>query len=127
MLRKLANILLILLYLVIIFQPLVPIIIYRLNYNFIIKNECINRNKPWMHCNGKCYFHKQLNDMFEVNQKHPQNLSLRNFKFSEFTEQVNDFSLGCPVIVSQKPRAVYNNNYHFNLYSNIFRPPQNAC
>lgn len=127
MLRKFSNLLFILLYLVIIFQPLIPIITYHLNYNFIVKNVCINRDKPWMHCNGKCYLHKQLEDVFEGNQKHPQNLSMRDFKFSEFTEQINDFSLACPVIISQKPSAVYHNYYHFSLYSKIFRPPQQDC
>ncbi len=80
-----------------------------------------------MHCNGKCYLHKQLDDVFGGNQKHPQNLSIRDFKFSEFTEQVNDFSLACPVIVSQKPHAFYQDHYHFDLNNNIFRPPQIAC
>ena len=114
-------------YLVIIFQPLIPIITYHLDYNFIVKNVCINRDRPWMHCNGKCYLHKQLDDVFEGIQKHPQNLSMRDFKFSEFTEQINGYSLACPVIISQEPFAVYHNYYHLSLYSKIFRPPQQDC
>lgn len=127
MLRKFGNLLLILLYLVIIFQPLIPIITYHLNYNFIVKNICVNRDNPLMHCNGKCYLHKELDDVFDGNQKHPQNLSMRDFKFFEFTEQVNYFSFASPVIIHQKMRAFYHNYYHFDLYSNIFHPPQTAC
>ncbi len=127
MIRKSGEILLILLYLLIIFQPLIPIVIYHVNYNFIVKNECVNRDKPWMHCNGKCYLHKQLDDVFEGNQKHPQTLSLRDFKFSEFTEQSTDFSCVCPVFVFEKPGVFFHNHYHFRPFSNIFRPPQPAC
>lgn len=127
MFRKVGNILLILLYLVIFFQPLVPIIIYHVNYNYIVKNECVNRDKPWMHCNGKCYLHKQLDDVFEGNQKHPLNLSLRDFKFPEFTELQTGFSLACPVIISKKPVAFYLDHYKSNLFNNIFRPPQSGC
>jgi len=80
-----------------------------------------------MHCNGKCYLHKQLNDVFEGNQQHPQNLSLRDFKFPEFTEQTTVFSLGCPIITLNKAVAFYQNHYQFNLLNPIFRPPQPAC
>lgn len=127
MFRKPWYILLILLYLVIIFQPLIPFVVYHFNYNFIVQNECVNRDKPSMHCNGKCFLHKQLDDVFEGNQKHPQNLSLRDFKFSEFTEQSQGFSLACPIIVSAKPIAFDHNHYNFNLHSNIFRPPKPGC
>lgn len=127
MIRKFGNILLVLLYLVIIFQPLIPIFIYHANYNFIVKNECVNRDKPWMHCNGKCYLNKQLDDVFDGNQKHPQNLSLRDFKFSEFTQQKTNFSLACPVIIDKKQSSFYHNHYRFNSFSDVFRPPQSAC
>lgn len=33
---------------------------FYLNRDYIVKNICENRNKPQMHCNGKCHFKKQL-------------------------------------------------------------------
>lgn len=33
---------------------------FRLNQDYITKNLCINRNKPKMHCNGKCQLMKKL-------------------------------------------------------------------
>ena len=33
---------------------------FRLNQDYIAKNLCINRNKPKMHCNGKCQLMKKL-------------------------------------------------------------------
>jgi hypothetical protein len=80
-----------------------------------------------MHCNGKCYLRKQLDDVFEGNQKRPQSLSLRDFKFPEFTEQDRAFSLACSVNTCRKPTAFYQNHYQFNLLNSIFRPPQSGC
>src|SRR6201996_7324458 len=33
---------------------------FELNQKYIAENLCVNRNKPWLHCNGKCYFAKKL-------------------------------------------------------------------
>jgi hypothetical protein len=33
---------------------------YELRKDFIIKNYCINKDRPELHCDGKCYLAKQL-------------------------------------------------------------------
>jgi hypothetical protein len=33
---------------------------FELNKKYIIANLCENRNRPWLHCNGKCYFMKKI-------------------------------------------------------------------
>jgi hypothetical protein len=38
---------------------------FELNKDYIAKNLCINRNKPWLHCNGKCYFMRKINQARE--------------------------------------------------------------
>ena len=37
-----------------------PVIDYVVNYNYISKVLCVNKDKPMLHCNGKCYLYKQL-------------------------------------------------------------------
>ncbi|RAJ05167.1 hypothetical protein LX64_02321 [Chitinophaga skermanii] len=39
---------------------------YNLNQAYIAANLCENKNKPQMHCNGKCHLKKQLNKATEV-------------------------------------------------------------
>ena len=34
---------------------------FELNKEYIIKTYCVNKNKPKLHCNGKCHLSKQLN------------------------------------------------------------------
>jgi len=41
-------------------KPVFPVIEYAVNYNYISKVLCVNKNKPKMHCNGKCHLMKEL-------------------------------------------------------------------
>jgi hypothetical protein len=59
-LKQLVTILLFSLFLVQNFTSYWLIADYWLNKSFVARNLCENRNKPRMHCNGKCYLHKQL-------------------------------------------------------------------
>lgn len=42
---------------------------YKINIEYITKNFCENRDKPKMHCNGKCH----LNKVLKSEQKKEQN------------------------------------------------------
>jgi hypothetical protein len=33
---------------------------FELNQKYIASKLCVNRDKPWLHCNGKCYFMRKL-------------------------------------------------------------------
>lgn len=33
-----------------------------INQDYIAKNLCVNRDKPMMHCNGKCFLAKKLKE-----------------------------------------------------------------
>ncbi len=37
------------------FKPLLPLIIYYANYDYIVTELCENRDKPYLECNGNCY------------------------------------------------------------------------
>lgn len=41
-------------------RPLVPLVEYAVNYDYIVKVLCINKSRPEIHCNGKCYLSKEL-------------------------------------------------------------------
>ncbi len=48
------------LYLFAMLQPVVPLIEYYSNKEYIASVLCENRDKPALACNGKCYLEKQL-------------------------------------------------------------------
>lgn len=42
---------------------------YQVRKEYIAKNLCVNKNKPKMHCNGKCHLKKQLKKASEQQDK----------------------------------------------------------
>lgn len=42
---------------------------YELNRDYITKEFCVNKDKPELHCNGKCYLMKKLKQAEEKEQK----------------------------------------------------------
>jgi len=51
------------------FQHALIVLQYQLNKNYIAKNLCVNRNKPQMHCNGKCHLAKELKKANQQEEK----------------------------------------------------------
>jgi hypothetical protein len=45
---------------VILLKPVFPVLQYAVNYEYISKVLCVNKEKPQMHCNGKCHLMKEL-------------------------------------------------------------------
>ncbi|EZH71935.1 hypothetical protein ATO12_04770 [Aquimarina atlantica] len=52
-------------------KPLWPIGEYIMNYDYIVKNLCINKERPRLKCNGKCYLVKQLAKESEETNNNP--------------------------------------------------------
>ena len=42
---------------------------FELNQKYIAENLCINKNKPWMHCNGKCFFMRKIKEAQDNEKK----------------------------------------------------------
>jgi len=59
-----------LLYLLAMVRPVMPIIEYYANYDYIAKELCENKDKPYLECNGKCYLEKQLKEVNHTNHDH---------------------------------------------------------
>ncbi|WP_073152929.1 hypothetical protein [Mesonia phycicola] len=105
-------------------KPVEPILEYCFNYNYIVETLCVNKDKPSLNCNGKCYLIKQLKSNKSDSKKTntTQQIQLENYPigFIEITAIKN------PIISITKTRSFYNylNNYSF-LKKNIpFHPPK---
>lgn len=42
---------------------------WKINQDYITENYCVNKDKPKMHCNGKCHLAKQLEKAEETKQE----------------------------------------------------------
>lgn len=105
-------------------RPVLPVLDYVINYDYITKVLCVNKAKPAMHCNGKCHLMKELAKAAEQDKP----LSDKKTGHSEtevlFCEPIQLFSLrlpSVPAIALKLP--TYNNLYsHLTEYT-VFHPP----
>ncbi|WP_228434801.1 hypothetical protein [Chryseobacterium defluvii] len=103
-------------------RPVLPLVSYVVNYEYIVKNLCENRSKPESTCKGKCYVKKELaKTEKQSNTAQPLKLSVLDIFLSgealPFLNQtiLNDFN--------NTPGSEYL-NWHISEYSaKIFHPP----
>ena len=69
-----------------------------LNRSFIAKNLCVNREKPMMHCNGKCYLSKKLKEQEKQDQQVPVS---KNEQFS-----IQPFFVPAPFLLANTSTAI---------------------
>jgi hypothetical protein len=94
---------------------------FELNKNYIAAHLCENRDKPWLHCNGKCYFMKKIKQA-EEKEKNDELQSQKNLFQDAFISKKPDIRFYSQVLqVMQVP------NHRVTLprvYLPIFQPPQ---
>ena len=94
---------------------------FEMNKSYIIAKLCENRNKPWLHCNGKCYLMKKIKQAEDKqsNTERESQINLIQESFCEEIQQVKFYTQLLRVI------AIPNNRIDLPQgYSAIFRPPQ---
>ncbi len=104
-------------------RPVMPLIDYTVNYNYITKNLCENRAKKEMDCKGKCYLAKELSKSSQNSAKQDQlKLSIFSelFTVKDIFTVLNDFNFN---IDNQKQNSYLSSFYNFSLHSRIFHPP----
>ncbi|ASU32773.1 hypothetical protein [Mucilaginibacter xinganensis] len=98
---------------------------FELNKNYIAAKLCENRNKPWLHCNGKCYFAKKIKQAQENEKKETAKDNFSRLEVSFFQEP---FKLAFiePVILEGNKRAFpqYTYQYKSHYIDTIFHPPK---
>ena len=72
-------------------KPVLPVIDYVVNYEYITKVLCVNKDKPKMKCNGKCHLMKELANQAEKDTPVQNNkkVSISEFEVLFFQEIVS--------------------------------------
>ncbi|UHO37960.1 hypothetical protein H5J24_20580 [Chryseobacterium capnotolerans] len=108
-----------------VFRPLIPLAEYAVNYNYIVNTLCVNKSKPDLHCNGKCYLSKELAKANNETESTPFN-KIKNsgqkildmYTLPEITEVT---IIG--KITSFTFHSIYETVYSFLFLNHIFKPP----
>ena len=94
---------------------------FELNRNYIATHLCENQGKPWLHCNGKCYFMKKIR-LAQEKEKNDERQSQKNLFQEAFVSKKPDIRFYSQVLqVMQVP------NHRVTLpvvNLPIFQPPQ---
>lgn len=92
-----------------------------MNKDYIAQNLCVNKDKPWLHCNGKCFLMRKIAEA----EKKQQN-----------EERKIQRDLQQPLIIEKEFKVVFakqpikriksiNNKFYLPLFTfSIFHPPQ---
>ena len=94
---------------------------FELNRHYIATKLCENRNKPWLHCNGKCYFMKKMkeaDDKQAAGERETQKNLLQETYF-ETAGQVKFFTRVIGILHVSNSRIQLPQGH-----SSILRPPQ---
>ena len=98
---------------------------FELNKKYIATTLCENRDKPWMHCNGKCYFVKKIKQAQENERKESARDNFSRLEISFFQEP---FKLAFiePVALQANKSMFPNYSYQYTSHyiDAIFRPPK---
>lgn len=119
-LKKVIAVLLIVSTILSCFMQLLVFTGYKLNKNYIAGVLCTNKNKPELHCNGKCFLDIKIKELEKKNKQEQETLK-RN---SEVKPPIFNFPLGIiHTFVVVKLETPYLEKQPQEVYFSIFHPP----
>jgi hypothetical protein len=98
---------------------------FKFNRKYITKNLCINKARPWMHCNGRCYCMKNVQQAAESEKKQQARDNLNRLELT-FCQQ--DLTINVTLPAATSLTSLLNTTFYFRYTSqdigSIFRPPR---
>lgn len=105
-------------------RPMMPLLDYAVNYNYIKKNLCENRSKPELLCNGKCYLKKEIAKASQEKTKNDSRITLSSLSdIFIISDEFTFIHINYYYSESSDSLSELNFSYKFNLFSKIFHPP----
>jgi hypothetical protein len=114
-----------LLALIMLLKPVLPVVDYVVNYEYITKVLCINKAKPKLQCNGKCHLMKELAKASENETPISSNKKIASHEFEVlFFEEIKSFKI-TSIYFEEKQNTIsnYSNSYFYLNSDSVFRPP----
>ena len=94
-------------------KPVLPVIDYVVNYEYISKVLCVNKAKPKLKCNGKCHLMKELAKASENEKPISSDKKIASQELEVlFFEEIKSFKIA-PIYFDERQKT--NSNYS-NLY-----------
>ena len=97
---------------------------FEMNKNYITAELCINKNRPELHCNGRCYLMKKLKQAEEKEQKQEKENSKMQVQFP-FSIRIFNFKriIGGEI----RHHIPFCTGLPGDRLNSIFHPPKDLC
>jgi hypothetical protein len=106
-------------------KPILPVLEYVFNYDYIVKELCENKAKPELKCNGKCHLMKELAKASEnetpVSQDKKTSYTEFEILFLEKSASFEIANLNFPI--QSEINAAYSDLYIYENTVSVFHPP----
>ncbi|WP_315054876.1 hypothetical protein [Chryseobacterium indoltheticum] len=105
-------------------RPVLPLINYAVNYDYIVENLCENKAKPELMCNGKCYVSKELTKTNqEQTTQNGHKISVPSIDAFLVAEDFKFTHSDIDSVHQESISTFCTDPYHSEYHSKIFRPP----
>ena len=121
--KKLTAAIFIIAFLVQTFSEAVIIIDFYANQKYIAENLCVNKDKPMMHCCGKCQLRKRLQQQQNSDKQNPEQ---RGNNKNEVLSSKSFFATAAPLVKMQEVCINYTNlsfAKEIKMPRSFFHPP----
>ena len=95
---------------------------YQLNTQSITEKYCVNKDKPQLHCNGKCHLKKQLDKTENGDAKNKDNN--KKIEWTVFILPENNYSHPQSLFIEKTETFNRQTDYSYKFLHSVFRPPQ---
>jgi hypothetical protein len=108
----------------IVLKPVFPVVEYVFDYEYISEVLCVNKDKPELHCNGKCYLMKSLAKAAKEEADQKKDNLLKKVDIPLFFIQESEVP-SVATIIKQEHRIIQTSPsfYSYEETSNFFHPP----
>lgn len=108
-------------------KPILPLVDYWVNYDYIANELCENKAKPEMHCDGKCHLKKELakavEDEKSASSSDKKNTSKQEVELLFFENKILQLSKVFLTSTSKEVNNHYQNLYGYLTAHAVFHPP----
>ncbi|MBE7629195.1 hypothetical protein F7647_05910 [Tenacibaculum piscium] len=104
-------------------RPVAPFVEYAINYDYISKVLCINKDKPELQCNGKCQLMKKIEQQQEDDFKSLR-IHMEEYPIG-FVELLN-FTENNTVDIFAVEEFSYRQTYSYLFETATFHPPNSS-
>ncbi len=109
-------------------RPILPVLNYYIDYDYIVAELCENKDQPVLECNGKCHLAKEIkkvNNGIDTQQEAPP-LNMKEYPVAPFFTS-NPTPETFQLIKTKHVFEATSDKLNSTYLNTIFHPPKFSC